>query len=159
MIQKQRPPSERTTRFWHPVGMSQSLATGAARSLRIRGEELTLFRGQDGLPYLVGQCAKGCTTLHAGTVEAAAIRCTDHGWKYSGAEGTCVETPGERNVNRDDAKIPAYLLEEYAGVIFAYFGPDPEPEFELPRESTLVRSRDRIIDGGRTSVRKNRHGH
>ena len=73
-------------RFWHPIAISAQLAPGSARALRILSEDLTLYRGESGTPYLVGgRCAHRCTILHTGWVQDEQIRCMYHGWRYDGA--------------------------------------------------------------------------
>ncbi len=50
--------------FWQPVARSAALAAGHARSVRILGEDLTLYRGESGRPYLVGgRCAHRLSAL------------------------------------------------------------------------------------------------
>ena len=122
--------------FWHPVALSDSLQNGCARALRILGEDLTLFRGESGDPYLVGgYCAHRCTVLHTGWVEGEQIRCMYHGWRYDGT-GSCTELPAEQ-VAPTSIKIAGYPLREYCGLIFAFMGTAPAPAFDLPRKSAL----------------------
>jgi nitrite reductase/ring-hydroxylating ferredoxin subunit len=69
--------------------------------VRILGEDLTLFRGESGTPYLIGgRCAHRCTVLHTGWVQADQIRCMYHGWRYDGT-GRCTEMPAERTLLRE----------------------------------------------------------
>jgi 5,5'-dehydrodivanillate O-demethylase len=124
--------------FWQPIALSRSLAKGAARPVKVMGEELTLFRGESGKPYLVaGRCAHRCTVLHTGYIEGEQIRCMYHGWRYDGT-GQCTEMPAERRGARPDlVKIAGYPLHEYAHLIFAWMGDAPAPEFQLPRKDVL----------------------
>lgn len=124
--------------FWQPVAISEKLAKGTARALRVMGEDLTLYRGESGTPHLVaGRCAHRGTVLHTGWVEGDQIRCMYHGWCYDGA-GVCTDIPAERRRPRTETvKIVSYPLHEYAGLIFAYLGDAPAPAFELPRKPAL----------------------
>jgi 5,5'-dehydrodivanillate O-demethylase len=123
--------------FWHPIAIAASLPAGQARALRIMCEDLTLFRGAGGTPFLVGgRCAHRCTQLHTGWVEDDQIRCMYHGWRYDGS-GQCTEMPAERHANPDTVKIEGYPVHEYAGLIFAYMGALPAPSFELARNPVL----------------------
>ena len=82
-------------KFWQPVALSASIKTGAARPLRVLGEDLTLYRGESGRAYLVAsRCAHRLTLLHTGWVQGEDIRCIYHGWKYDGT-GQCNEAPAE----------------------------------------------------------------
>src|SRR5437870_4926246 len=78
-------------RSWQPIALSHELAAGRALPARIMGEELTVYRGTSGKPYVVaGRCAHRGTRLHTGWVEGECLRCFYHGWKYDGF-GQCVE--------------------------------------------------------------------
>jgi 5,5'-dehydrodivanillate O-demethylase len=124
-------------KFWHPVAISKQLAKGTARPLRILGENLTLYRGASGQPYLVGgRCAHHLAALHTGWVEGEQIRCMLHGWKYDG-RGQCVERPAEEDAGLPDVRITGYPVHEYGELIFAYFGAEPAPPFELPRKDVI----------------------
>jgi 5,5'-dehydrodivanillate O-demethylase oxygenase subunit len=121
--------------FWHPVYCSHELGAGRARPIRILGEDLTLYRGQDGAPHIVGfRCAHRRTQLSVGWVEDDCIRCLYHGWKYDGS-GQCVEQPAEPRPFADKIKIAGYPVIEYLGLIFAYMGKGTPPS--LPRYPKL----------------------
>ena len=125
--------------FWHPVAMSSTLAKGEARALRILGEDLTLYRGASGKPYLVaGRCAHRRTELHTGLVEDDQLRCMYHGWRYDGT-GLCTQIPAEKKARAYEIRIAGYPTHEYAGMVFAYLGAAPAPEFQLPRKDFLER--------------------
>ncbi len=123
--------------FWQPVATSKSIAPGKARGLRVMGEDLTLYRGESGKPHLVGgRCAHRCTVLHTGWIEGERIRCIYHGWQYD-STGRCVEIPAEKKPRAVPIRIAGYPVHEYAGLIFAYMGAEPAPEFDLPRKHVL----------------------
>jgi 5,5'-dehydrodivanillate O-demethylase len=126
--------------FWQPIAISDRLERGTARALRVMGEDLTLYRGESGAPYLVGgRCAHRCTVLHTGWVKDDQIRCMYHGWRYDGT-GQCTEMPAEKGARTDLVKIASYPVHEYCGLIFAYMGATPAPEFNLPRKDFLEAS-------------------
>lgn len=123
--------------FWQPISIAEKLAKGAARDIKVMGEELTLYRGHSGTPYLIGgRCAHRCTVLHTGWIEGDQLRCMYHGWKYDGM-GQCVEMPAEKGGHPEQVRIAGYPLHEYAGLIFAYMGKLPAPEFNMPRKDEL----------------------
>jgi 5,5'-dehydrodivanillate O-demethylase len=130
--------------FWHPVSTADAVVKGKARSIRIMGEDLTLYRGESGKPYLVsGWCAHRLTRLHTGWVEGEEVRCIYHGWKYDGT-GQCTQMPAEKPGLEKTVKISAYPVREYGGFIFGYLGENEAPEFVLPRKEVAERS-DRMI--------------
>ena len=126
-------------RFWQPVALSDQVAAGKAKTVRVFCEELTLYRGTSGQPYLVaGRCAHRCTRLATGWVEDEEIRCVYHGWKYDGS-GQCVEIPSENDSLAASVKIAGYPVHEYCGLVFAYLGDGAAPEFDLPRKDLFER--------------------
>ena len=127
-------------RFWHPVAVAAEAPKGRAVPIRILGEDLTLYRGESGAPYIVAQrCAHRRNLLHTGWVDGERIRCMYHGWMYDG-RGQCVEAPAEDQSFPPKVRIPSYPAREYAGLIYAYLGEGSPPEFELPRHEELERT-------------------
>lgn len=136
--------------FWQPVGVSDRLPKGKALPIRIMCEDLTLYRGHSGTPYLVGGvCAHRRTRLHTGWVQGDEIRCMYHGWRYDGA-GQCKEAPAEGADFAAKVRIPGYPLHEYCGLIFAYMGKAAPPPFELPRKPSF--EKPGIIAIGRQQI-------
>jgi 5,5'-dehydrodivanillate O-demethylase oxygenase subunit len=126
-------------RFWHPVALSHTLTRGAAKFVRVLGEDLTIYRGASGNVYAVGaRCAHRKTLLHTGWVSGEEIRCMYHGWQYDGS-GHCTMRPAEKDDELPAISIGGYAVREYAGLIFAYLGDSPAPEFDLPRKPAFER--------------------
>src|ERR1700677_2437897 len=108
--------------FWQPVAVSNQVAAGGAKLVRVFGEDLALYRSEAGVPHLVGgRCAHRLTYLHTGWVDGDEIRCIYHGWTYDGT-GQCTLRPAARDTARPNIKIAAYPLYEYGGLIFGYLG-------------------------------------
>ena len=117
---------------------------GKAQALRVLGEDLTLYRGEGGRPYLIGgRCAHRCTVLHTGVIQGDQIRCMYHGWRYDGT-GLCTDIPAEQQPRTRPIKIAGYPVHEYCGVVFAYLGEQPVPTFDLPRKHILRRKAVRL---------------
>lgn len=126
-----RPAGHLLRQRWQPVYASEELEAGRAVPLKILHEELTLYRGEDGVAHIVaGRCAHRGVLLAVGTVEGDCVRCRYHGWQYDGA-GQCVDQPAERRSFADKVRIASYPVEEYFGFIWTYLGESPVPE--LPR--------------------------
>jgi 5,5'-dehydrodivanillate O-demethylase len=126
-------------KFWQPVAVSRSILPGKARALRVMGEDLTLYRGASGKPYLVGgTCAHRRTLLHTGWVQGEEIACMYHGWRYDGS-GQCVLRPAEADKGLPPVRIAGYPLRDYCGLVFAYLGEGEAPPFELPRKPVFER--------------------
>jgi 5,5'-dehydrodivanillate O-demethylase len=126
-------------KFWHPVALSAQVERLKAAPIRILGEDLTLYRGEGGLAHLVGgRCAHRLTLLHTGWVVGEEIRCIYHGWQYDGT-GRCTARPAEIDAGQSQHRIVGYPVHEYGGLVFAYMGEPPVPEFELPRKDAFER--------------------
>ena len=124
--------------FWQPVALAAELLPSKAIPIRVMGEDLTLYRGENGKPYIVAaRCAHRVSLLHTGWVEGDCIRCFYHGWKYD-STGQCVEAPAEKSEFAKKIKIASYPAQEYGGLIFAYMGKGNPPEF--PKKAELDRS-------------------
>ncbi len=121
--------------FWQPVFRAADLPAGRAFPLRVMSEDFTIYRGQTGVPHVVGpRCLHRRTQLSVGWVEDDCIRCFYHGWKYD-SSGQCVEQPAEAESFAKDVRIASYPTREYLGLIFAYLGGGEAPE--LPRYPEL----------------------
>src|SRR5262249_20112417 len=120
------PGGELLRRYWQPVALAAEVPPGDAPvSLRILGEDLVLFRDEEGrLGLLSRYCAHRRADLSYGRLEDGGLRCLYHGWLYDVA-GRCLEQPGEPQGSEFHRKIrqPAYPCQERGGLIFAYLGP------------------------------------
>ena len=72
---------------WYCVADEAELAAGELRRVRYFGQELVLWRGEDGEPHLFDAY---CPHLGAhlgvgGKVEGSALRCPFHAWKFEGS--------------------------------------------------------------------------
>ena len=126
-------------RFWQPVARSEDILSGKARTVRVMGEDLALYRGETGTAFLVGgYCPHRLTLLANGWVEGEQLRCMYHGWKFDG-KGQCTERPAENDRKQPNIAIVSYPVREYAGLVFAYMGEGEPPEFDLPRKDVFER--------------------
>src|SRR5437867_3603354 len=83
-------------RYWQPAALSEELPVGGAPlPVRLLGEDLVLFRDDQGRPGLLGlHCSHRGADLSYGRLEDGGLRCIYHGWLYN-REGRCLEQPGE----------------------------------------------------------------
>ena len=126
------PMGEMLRRYWHPVGCSEFLGAKPQR-LKLLGEELVLYRGEDGKPALMElRCAHRGVALDYSRVEGDCIRCPYHGWKYD-RTGQCVEQPAEPEASsfKDRIKLRSYPTQEFSGLVYGYLGPEPAPLLPL----------------------------
>src|SRR3954469_10730925 len=85
-------------RYWQPAALSEELPPGGApRHITLMGEELVLFRGQDGRPGLLGlRCPHRGTDLSYGRIEPEGLRCIYHGWLFDTAGSWTAHAAGAR---------------------------------------------------------------
>src|SRR5712692_10534968 len=124
------PGGEMMRRYWQPAAISEELPPdGAPRPVRLLGEDLVLFRDEQGQPGLLGlHCSHRGADLSYGRLEDGGLRCIYHGWLYD-LSGRCLEQPGEPAGSTFYEKIrhPAYPCVESGGLILAYMGPGKPP--------------------------------
>jgi 5,5'-dehydrodivanillate O-demethylase len=117
--------------FWIPVAELGDVKPNRAKTITIMSEQFTLFRGESGVPHLVGHfCPHRHVALGVGRVEGDCLRCFYHGWKFD-QDGTCVEQPAEDASFKDKVHIAAYPTREYLGLVFAFLGEGEPPPFPL----------------------------
>ena len=124
------PCGELLRRYWQPVALSEELTEGGAPlKVKILGEELVLFRDDEGRLGLIGlHCSHRGTDLSYGRIEDGGLRCLYHGWLYDVC-GRVLEQPGEPGggAHRQEIRHPAYPCQESGGIILAYMGPGEPP--------------------------------
>ncbi len=116
--------------YWQPVALANELPAGAApMPIRVMGEDLVLFRDEQGRPGLLElRCPHRKADLSYGRVEAGGLRCVYHGWAFD-IHGRCLEQPGEpRDSNyKDRIRHTAYPCVDVSGLILAYMGEGAPP--------------------------------
>ncbi|MCI2420914.1 aromatic ring-hydroxylating dioxygenase subunit alpha [Saccharopolyspora sp. K220] len=125
--------------YWQPVALTEELATERpVVPLRILGEDLVLFRNDDGSLGLIDQrCAHRGADLSLGRLEDGGLRCYFHGWLFNG-NGSCMQTPAEPDDSplASKVKIRSYPVRECNGIVWAFLGKGRPPE--LPALDCLV---------------------
>lgn len=132
------PMGEYQRRFWHPVAAAIEFERWPVKKVRLLGEDLALFRADDGtLGLLPDRCPHRGASLACGMTDGSGLRCAYHGWFFDAA-GDCLETPAEPAGSRlkDRIKLTGYPVREMGGLVWAYLGPQPAPL--LPRYEHLV---------------------
>lgn len=119
-------------RYWQPVALSDELqGDRPLRPVRLLGQDLVLFRDEDGrLGLLDRDCPHRGADLAFGRLEDGGLRCLFHGWLFD-VEGRCLQTPAEPESSRlcQHVRQKAYPVRERNGMIFAYLGEGEPPGF------------------------------
>jgi len=128
------PAGDLMRRFWQPAALVDELPDNRpVVPVRLLGEDLVLFRGDDGKYALMDRyCPHRGVDLSFGRLEDGGLRCPFHGWLF-GLDGQCMEMPAEPEESRFHEKIcqTAYPCEARNGIVFAWMGPGEPPP--LPR--------------------------
>ena len=119
-------------RYWHPIAGAAEMERRPTMPIRLMGEDLVLYRDlSGGYGLLDRHCCHRRADLTYGYVEPNGLRCSYHGWLYD-ARGACIEQPFEDTADpesrfKDKIRIRSYPVEEKAGMLWAYLGPEPAP--------------------------------
>lgn len=126
-------------RYWMVVGTTRDLYD-IPQAVRVLGEELVLFRDPAGEVGLLGaHCPHRGASLEYGDIEDGGIRCAYHGWLFD-IRGRCLAMPAEPKQSNFPGKVKhlSYPVREQGGLLFAYFGPQPESPPPLPKYKALA---------------------
>lgn len=119
-------------RYWHPIAGAAEFDELTIKPVRVMGEDLTLYKDRDGNYGLVDRhCPHRRADMSYGFVEDTGLRCNYHGWLFDHT-GRCLHQPFEETTHpegrfKDKVRIKSYPVEEKAGLLWAYMGPDPAP--------------------------------
>ena len=141
------PCGELMRRYWQPAALAEELPpSGPPVPVRLLGEDLVLFRDEEGRPGLLDiHCSHRGADLSYGRIEDGGLRCLYHGWLYD-VNGRCLEQPSEPAGSSFHEKVGhlAYPCRDVGGLILAYLGPGEPPlvpayEFlHAPEENRLT---------------------
>ena len=118
---------------WFRVAASQDLGRRGVRALRYFGQDLDLYRGEDGVPRLLdAHCPHLGTHLGlGGHVRGNAVECPFHGWQIGG-DGTCVAIPYTEKIP-SHTPIRSWPTREVNGQIMAWHASAGQaPSWEPP---------------------------
>ncbi len=122
---------------WVPACMSEELPEpgGKPKRLRLFGEDLVAFRGDDGAVGVMEElCPHRRASLALGRNENCTLRCLYHGWAID-REGNVTDMPSEPpgSAFRSKVRHTAYPAVESGGFVWAYMGDRATmPEFQPP---------------------------
>src|ERR1700756_763267 len=127
-----RPAGRLLRAYWQPVALVDELdAERPLKALRLLGQDLVLFRDEDGRLGLIDRdCPHRGADLAFGRLEDGGLRCPFHGWLFD-VDGRCLETPAEPSGSNLCAQIrqASYPVVERSGIVFGYLGEGAPPAF------------------------------
>jgi phthalate 4,5-dioxygenase oxygenase subunit len=123
------PGGELMRRYWQPVAVARQLKPGEPLPVKLLGEDLVLFRAEDGqIGLLDRRCPHRGADLSYGRIEDGGLRCLYHGWLFA-ANGQCISQPCEpaKRAFPDRIQQVSYPCRQAGGLILAYLGPGEPP--------------------------------
>ncbi len=118
---------------WFQVGYSSELVSGDVTQVRYFGQDLVLWRDDNGTAHLQDTYCPhmGANLAVGGIVKGDLIQCPFHHWRFDG-DGNVAEIDYAENLNKS-ACLKTYPLQEYYGVLMAWYHPQDEaPKWDLP---------------------------
>jgi len=106
----------------HVVGRSSNTGTGEVRATRLLGQDIVLWRSNEGLCAWQDLCLHSGARLSGGRVQDECLICLYHGWHYD-ASGQCVRIPAHPSQPPPTrARATAYAVTERYGLIWLCLG-------------------------------------
>uniref|UniRef100_A0A4W6FDN5 cholesterol 7-desaturase n=1 Tax=Lates calcarifer TaxID=8187 RepID=A0A4W6FDN5_LATCA len=124
---------------WYRALDSHMLERGEVRSVTVLGEQVAVFRAQDGKAYVVdAYCPHlGANLAVGGQVVGNCIECPFHGWQFDGNDGKCVKIPYAEKVCQGMRCWPSC---EVNGQILVWFHCDGEnPQWTVPEQQEITK--------------------
>jgi len=114
---------------WFHVLDSRELAVGDVKYISVLGEHLAVFRGSDGVAYIVNAYCPhlGANLGVGGQVVGNCLQCPFHGWVFRGENGKCAKIPYSDQIP-DFAQTKAWpCVEKNAAIYMWYHAEGIEP--------------------------------
>lgn len=127
---------------WYFALPSSDLKVKAVKPIQMCGQELVLFRGEDGkVSALDAFCPHMGTHLGKGKVVGNTVRCFFHHWQFNG-DGACTRIPCQDEIPAK-ARVPSYQVREAFGAVWVYPSSEAAPPLadfpEIPHtEKTTI---------------------
>lgn len=121
---------------WYPMMLSKELEVGVVKPLRYFGQELAIWRGEDGQVRMLEAFCKhlGAHMGHGGKVHGNYLECPFHAWRYDAEEGNVKEIPYSPSIPPRVQKRckDTWPMGEANQIIWAWYHPQGEaPMYDL----------------------------
>lgn len=114
---------------------------------KILGEQLVLYRGDDGEPHIIGGvCPHRFASLAAGKVRGGLIECPYHGLQFDGT-GACVHNPHGDGIIPPNARVNSYPSVTRFDYVWVWMGDQAADLDLIPDFSDLARDDLDYFDG------------
>ncbi|CAN9504827.1 unnamed protein product [Ophioblennius macclurei] len=125
---------------WYRVLDSHMLHRGEVKNISILGEQVAVFRGEDGKAYVLdAYCPHlGANLAVGGQVVGDCIECPFHGWQFRGNDGKCEKVPYSEKVPVF-AKVRSWTSLEVNQQVLVWFHCDGDmPEWTVPQQREIM---------------------
>jgi phenylpropionate dioxygenase-like ring-hydroxylating dioxygenase large terminal subunit len=111
--------------FWYLALPSRAVRPNRLVAKVMLGEPLVFGRDAAGRIFALRDiCPHRGIPLHHGWIEGDGVRCCYHGWKFSSADGRCLDIPSlvpEQKLHLERIRVAAPPVREVQGNIWVYF--------------------------------------
>lgn len=119
---------------WFPVARAEILARGTVKAVRLLGEDLVIWRGEEGVHAWRDLCVHRGTRLSLGAANGDVLACAYHGWHYD-ESGQCVRIPAHpEQIPPAKAKVVTYQTQERYGLVWVSLGDPRQDVPQFPEE-------------------------
>lgn len=127
---------------WFRVLASSELAREEVKYISVLGQQLAVFRGNDGVVYIVNAYCPhmGANVAIGGKVVGNCLQCPFHGWKFRGDDGKCVEIPYSKTVPLT-AKMKTWPSIEMNRSVYLWYHAEGEHPGWFPDEIEEIKKR------------------
>ncbi|XP_069465967.1 cholesterol 7-desaturase nvd-like [Ambystoma mexicanum] len=125
---------------WYQLLDSHLLPRGEVRNVTVLGEQVAVYRTQEGQAYVVdAYCPHlGANLAVGGRVIGDCIECPFHGWQFHGEDGKCKRIPYAEKVP-EFAKIKTWPTCEINGMIHVWYHCDGiDPTWSIPEQEEIT---------------------
>ncbi|XP_040077882.2 cholesterol 7-desaturase nvd-like [Ixodes scapularis] len=125
---------------WIPLLLSSELEINKVKSLNIMGEELVVFRTQDGVAHVMdAYCPHlGANLGVMGRVVGDCIECPFHGWRFRGEDGVCTHVP-YASKHPEFVKAKKWISKEAYGLLLGWYHADgEEPTWDVTEHQEIT---------------------
>lgn len=139
--------------IWYAAAWSSEVADTPYHA-RIIGDDLVLFRGEDGgIIALADTCPHRFAPLHLGKVRGSTIECGYHGLRF-GADGQCAHNPFDPGVRLGAATVRAYPAVERDRFVWVWMGDAERADPTLIPDLSCLTQVDRYTMSGEHVMRQ-----
>ncbi len=104
---------------WYQIAWAEELPAGATLARTVLGENLVLFRQDEGVAALQDRCPHRFAPLSLGKLEGGTLACPYHGLQFDGA-GRCVHNPHGATVS--SLAVSSYPVVERHDALWIWMG-------------------------------------